>query len=175
VRTKLVTGIVGAGVVACAVLVTGCGGNASPEGTAIAAPAEGVGLFMTSLIREKATGQYQLAWKSLHPFHQRIAPRVEYVHCENQTAFPGTLLKVSVVHVKDEPVLIAGESHTVDSKAVTIRVSVRSPGLPRPVVVVDTYHAVPVGGHWTWILTRNNFAEYKSGHCPGSAPQTPKA
>lgn len=174
-RTKLVIGIVCAGVAACALLVTGCGGSASPEGTAIAAPTEGVGLFMTSLIREKATGEYQLAWKSLHPFHQRIAPRAEYIRCENQTAFPGTLLKVSVVRVKDEPVLIAGESHTVDSKAVTIRVSVRSPGVPQPVVVTDTYHAIPVERHWTWILTSSNFAEYKAGHCPGSVPQTPKA
>lgn len=175
-RTKLLSGIVSAGAVACTLVLTACGGGAaSPDGEAIASPTEGAGLFMTSLIREKATGQYELAWQSLHPFHQHVAPRVEYVQCENQTAFPGTLLKVSVVRVKDEPVLIAGESHSVESKAVTIRVSVRSPGLPRPVIVVDTYHAVPVEGHWTWILTRDNFAQYKSGHCPGAIPQTPKA
>jgi len=130
---------------------------------------------MTSLIREKATGQYALAWKSLHPFHQRIAPRGEYVHCENLTAFPGRLLKVSVVRIQNEPVLIAGEKRTVSSKAVTIRVSVDYPGIDKPVILTDTYHAVAVGGHWTWILTRGNFAQYRSGRCPGAAPVTPKA
>jgi hypothetical protein len=129
---------------------------------------------MSSLIRQKATGQYDLAWKSLHPLHQQVAPEKVYVHCENQTVFPGRLIKVDVLNVKDEPVLIAGQHSTVESKAVTLRVSVNSPGIPKPVVVKDTYHAVAVDGHWTWILTAENFGEYKAGHCPGTggAPST---
>jgi len=160
----------------CAVALTGCGGTAaSSAGNPTVSPTSGAGLFMTSLIREKATGQYGLAWKSLHPFHQRIAPRGEYVHCENLTAFPGRLLKVSVVRVQSEPVLIAGEQRTVSSKAVTIRVSVDYPGIDKPVTLTDIYHAVAVAGHWTWILTPGNFDQYRSGHCPGAAPVTPKA
>jgi hypothetical protein len=130
---------------------------------------------MTSLIREKATGEYELAWKSLHPFHQRVAPRNRYIRCENKTVFPGRLLKVSVLRVKEEPVLIAGKTRTVDSEAVTIRVSVASPGIPQPVVVTDTQHAIPVAGHWTWILTKGNYALYKAGHCPGVTPSSAKA
>jgi hypothetical protein len=130
---------------------------------------------MSSLIRQKATGQYELAWKSLHPLHQEVAPERIYVRCENLTVFPGRLIKVSVLNVKDEPVRIAGEKASVASKAVTLRVSVNSPGIPRPVVVKDTYHAIAVDGHWTWILTRENFAEYKAGHCPGTAPPSTKA
>jgi hypothetical protein len=176
VRTKLVIGIMAASVLVCAFVLTGCGGSAaSSSGNSTATPSTGAGLFMTSLIREKALGQYELAWKSLHPFHQRVAPRGEYVQCENRTAFPGRLLKVSVVRVQNEPVLIAGEERTVSSKAVTIRVSVDYPGLNKPVVVTDTYHAVAVGGHWTWILTRGNFDRYRTGQCPGTAPSTPKA
>ncbi|MBA3718126.1 MAG: hypothetical protein H0W87_07875, partial [Actinobacteria bacterium] len=137
-----------------------CGGGKSGSGS----PEETPGLFMSSLIRQKATGQYDLAWKSLHPLHQQVAPEKTYVHCENQTVFPGRLIKVSVVRVKDEPVRIAGEKKSVASKAVTLRVSVNSPGIPKPVVVKDTYHAIAVDGHWTWILTADNFAEYKAGH-----------
>jgi hypothetical protein len=129
---------------------------------------------MASLVREKATGQYELAWKSLNPFHQRVASRADYVQCENQTVFPGVLKHIVVVRVKDEPVVIAGETHSVASKAVTLRVSVASPGIRKPVVVTDTYHAVPVRGHWTWLLTRENFAQYKAGLCPGVTPRTPK-
>jgi hypothetical protein len=154
------------------VVAAGCGGGGS---TGTAAPEQGAGLFMSSLIREKATGQYDLAWKSLHPRHQEVAPEKVYVRCENLTVFPGHLIKVSVVRVIDEPVRIAGETESVPSKAVTLRVAVNSPGIPRPVVVNDTYHAVAVDGHWTWILTKENFAQYKAGTCPGTETPTTKA
>lgn len=156
---------------AAILLVAGCGGGSSSSG----APDEGPGLFMSSLIRQKATGQYDLAWKSLHPLHQRVAPEKIYIRCENLTVFPGRLIKISVVRVKDEPVRIAGAKESVASKAVTLRVSVSSPGIPKPVVVTDTYHAIAVDGRWTWILTKENFAQYKAGHCPGTNTPTTKA
>ena len=156
---------------AAILVVAGCGSGSSESGK----PAQGPGLFMTSLIRQKATGQYDLAWKSLHPLHQQVAPEKIYIRCENLTVFPGRLIKVSVVRVKDEPVLIAGEKDSVASKAVTIKVEVNSPGIPKPVVVKDTYHAIAVDGHWTWILTKDNFAQYKAGRCPGTDTPTTKA
>jgi hypothetical protein len=160
------------GFVAAAVAsLTACGGSSTGSEPS---PNEDPGLFMAALIREKATGQYELAWKSLNPFHQRVAPRTDYIQCENQTVFPGVLKRVEVLRVKDEPVVIAGETHSVASTAVTIRVSVASPGIRKPVVVTDTYHAVPVHGHWTWLLTPQNFAKYKAGRCPGAPPRTPK-
>ena len=158
---------------AAILVVAACGGGSADSGSE--GPTEGPGLFMSSLIRQKATGQYDLAWQSLHPLHQQVAPEKVYVRCENLTVFPGHLMKVSVLRVWDEPVRIAGENDSVSSKAVTLRVAVNSPGIPRPVVVKDTYHAVPVDGHWTWILTANNFAQYKAGHCPGTAPPSTKA
>jgi len=160
-------------VILCAAILVaaGCGGGGSSSGT----PTETAGLFMSSLIRQKATGQYELAWKSLHPLHQQVAPERIYVRCENLTVFPGHLIRVSVLDVKDEPVRIAGEKDQVASKAVTLKVLVNSPGIPRPVVVKDTYHAIAVNGHWTWILTRENFAQYKAGHCPGTAAPSTKA
>jgi len=165
-RTLLIC-LLGAALLAAA----GCGGSSSSAGP----PGQTPGLFMSSLIRQKATGQYDLAWKSLHPLHQQVAPEKVYVKCENQTVFPGRLIKIAVVKVKDEPVRIAGERASVASKAVTLRVSVNSPGIPKPVVVTDTYHAIAVDGHWTWILTAENFAEYKAGHCPGTGAPSTKA
>ena len=159
---------------AAILVVAGCGGGSSGSSDS-GAPAQAPGLFMASLIRQKATGQYDLAWKSLHPLHQQVAPQKVYVRCENLTVFPGRLIKVSVVRIKNEPVLIAGEKDSVASKAVTLRVSVDSPGIPRPVTVKDTYHVIPVDGHWTWILTKENFLEYKAGVCPGTATPTTKA
>jgi hypothetical protein len=121
VQRALLIAILSAAVVAAA----GCGGGGS---SASGTPQQGAGLFMSSLIREKATGQYDLAWESLHPLHQEVAPEKVYVRCENLTVFPGHLTKVSVVRVIDEPVLIAGEKERVPSKAVTLKVSVNSPG-----------------------------------------------
>jgi hypothetical protein len=167
VRRPLVIAILSAAILVAA----GCGGGSQDSG----APTQTPGLFMSSLIREKATGQYELAWQSLHPLHQAVAPEKAYIRCENQTVFPGHLIKVSVVQVKDEPVRIAGEQENVASKAVTLKVAVNSPGIPRPVVVTDTYHAIAVHGHWTWILTADHFAEYLAGRCPGSAPPSTKA
>jgi hypothetical protein len=158
-------------VCAAILVVAGCGGGSTSSG----APSEGPGLFMSSLIRQKATGQYDVAWKSLHPSHQEVAPEKVYIRCENLTVFPGHLTKVSVVQVRNEPVLIAGEQKSVPSKAVTLKVAVNSPGIPKPVVVRDTYHAVAVDGHWTWLLTKDNFAEYKAGKCPGTDTPTTKA
>jgi hypothetical protein len=168
VQRALLIALLAAAILAAA----GCGGGRSSKtGT----PEQGAGLFMSSLIREKATGQYDLAWQSLHPMHQEVAPEKVYVRCENLTVFPGHLVKVSVVRVIDEPVVIAGAKESVPSKAVTLKVSVNSPGIPRPVVVKDTYHAVAVDGHWTWLLTKENFAQYKAGTCPGTETPETKA
>jgi len=147
----------------------GCGGS---SGSSSALPDQAPGLFVSSVVRQKATGQYELAWRSLHPLHQKVAPEKVYVHCENLTVFPGHLIKISIVGVKDEPVLIAGEKDTVPSKAVTFKVYVNSPGIPKPVVVKETYHTIPVDGHWTWILTKDSFSQYKAGICPGTNSST---
>jgi hypothetical protein len=171
VRQPLRRLVLSAILVSAALSGAACGGSAGNA----SAPPQDAGLFYSSLIREKATGQYDLVWKSLHPLHQRIAPEGVYVKCENRTVFPGRLVKVSVVRVKDEPVQIAGEKQSVESKAVTLRVSVDSPGIARPVVVTGTYHAIAVEGRWTWILTRENFVQYKAGRCPGAAPLSTKA
>ena len=90
---------------AAILMAAACGGGSSQSG----APDETPGLFMSSLIRQKATGQYDLAWRSLHPLHQQIAPEKVYVRCENLTVFPGRLIKVSVLRVWDEEDPIRGE------------------------------------------------------------------
>ena len=39
----------------------------------------------------------------------------------------------------------------------------------------DEYEIALVDGHWTWLLTKGNFAEYKAGKCPGTETPTTKA
>jgi hypothetical protein len=128
-------------------------------------PRGGPGRFMARLVVQKALGRYQAAWKTLHPFHQQVAARTEYVDCERLTPFPGLLKSVKVTRVFDDPVSIAGMTAPVPSKGVTVRVAVWTP-ITTTVVVTHTFHAVAANGRWTWILTPERFEAYAAGACP---------
>jgi hypothetical protein len=119
---------------------------------------------MTGLLRQIARNDYDRAWTTLHPSHQRIVTRAEYVRCETESPIPGRLASVNVLGVSDEQVLLAGTPEMVDGKAIRLRLTFS--GLDQPLVVMHTGHAVAVGDRWTWILPQARFAEYEAGRCP---------
>jgi hypothetical protein len=129
------------------------------------AAASGPGPFLVRMIEEKMAGRYADAWSSLYPFHQRIVSRADYVACERRLPFDGHLESVTVVRVVAGPVAVAGLARPVPGAAVTLRVVVRWPGLAKPVVIVDTMHAVASNGRWTWILSPDRFALYRGPGC----------
>lgn len=121
------------------------------------------GKFMTTLVEQIAGNDYADAWVTLHPAQQRVATRDAYVTCESQSPIPGKLASVTVLDVADEQVTIAGQGKAA-GKAVRLKLSIS--GVGDPIVVTHTGHAVAVGGHWTWILPPERFAEYEAGRCP---------
>jgi hypothetical protein len=123
------------------------------------------GRFLVKMIEEKTGGRYADAWTNLYPFHQSVAPLGSYIRCEAKMPFPGRLVAVRVMHKEPARVSIAGLPAPVPGEAVTIRAIVRSPQVEQPVVVVHTFHAVPVRGRWTWILSPSRFDLYRSGGC----------
>ena len=125
------------------------------------------GAFMTKLVEQIAANDYADAWLTLHPTQQRFATRDAYIACESQSPIPGRLASVRVVDVRDEQVRIAGETAAAAGKAVRVRLSIA--GVGAPIVVTHTTHAVAVGGHWTWILPPERFADYRAGRCPGQS------
>ena len=142
-----------------AAALAGCGG-----GSGDATPDGDPGAFMARLVRDVAAGRYERAWQTLHPAHQLVATRERYLSCEHLTPFPGRIASVKVVSVADERYTVPGESESVDSTVVTLRVTLRPAS--RPGNRFDsTFHAVPVEGHWTWSLPATRFAAYKSGDC----------
>jgi hypothetical protein len=151
-----------------ALCAAGCGG-----GSTDAAPTQDPGAFLREVVRERATGEYGRAWDALHPSHKLAVSRRRYVLCELLTPLPGRLESIRVLGVKDEPVVIAGQHDSTPSKAVTLRVSVQVPFFTKRVKVTTTSHAVAVHGHWTWLLTRDNFETYRAKGCPGTTPQQP--
>lgn len=119
---------------------------------------------MTGLLSQIARNDYDRAWTTLHPSHQRIVTRAEYVRCETQSPIAGRLDSVKVLDVSDKPVRLAGETDMAAGKAIRMRLTFS--GLEEPLVVMHTGHAVAVGDRWTWILPPARFAEYEAGRCP---------
>lgn len=140
-----------------AALAAGCGGSG------VSGPKENVGVFMTRILREEIHGQWAQQWSELHPAHQRLITRTQYVACsrEMQTNIATGSEVFRVLDVQDDPIRIQGVPQRT-SKLVTINFHQRgkaSGGL--------TYrlHAVDVGGRWAWILGGRFLTAVAHGRC----------
>ena len=130
-------------------------------------PTEPAGTYMTTIVRQKLAGEYDLAWQSLYPLHQQVATLETYVGCESLVSRPGTLVAVKVMRVFNERIRVAGEPRNRKTRAVRVRVAVAAPAFPLfPVIIVETFHAIAVDGQWAWILSRDQYAYYSAGTCP---------
>jgi hypothetical protein len=162
-EVAMTSGIASRGAASAAVLIAVAAVAGSP---AAAAPSPGAGRFLTEIVREKIEGDYPQAWESLYPAHQRVASQDAYVGCESLVPTTGTLVGVRATRVYSERIRVAGGSRKVESKAVRVRVSVLPTAWLMPVVVSQTFHAVAVGGRWTWILSADQYGYYSAGTCP---------
>jgi hypothetical protein len=151
--------------VAAAISLAGCGGAGSTP-TAKAATGGTAGAFMTRILREEITGQWALQWRSLHPGHQALISRAQYVACSQRmgTDF-GTGDEVfRVVDIRDDPIKVRGvPQHT--SKLVTI--TFHHPGKQG---LTYHMHAVRVGTQWKWILGGPFLQKVAHGRCLDGSP-----
>jgi hypothetical protein len=135
-------------------------------GAGTAAPKESVGVFMTRILREEINGQWSKQWAELHPGHQKLITRAEYVACSKQM---GTNVATGretfhVLAIQDEPIQVQGvPQHT--SKLVIIRF--KEPGIDP---LTYRLHAVAVSGRWTWILGNQFLAAVGHGKCLDGSP-----
>jgi len=130
-------------------------------------PAEPAGKYMAGIVEQKITNEYDLAWQSLYPPHQRVASRDAYVACESLTPAAGDLIGVKVLRTFDERIRVAGLQRKLMTRAVRVRVKVVSPyTTPFPVTIEQTFHAIAVKGQWKWILSADQYAYYSEGTCP---------
>jgi hypothetical protein len=152
---------------AAAVVLPGCGGGGSDDEPVDSLAA---GVYMSALVRKIANGEYDEAWQSLYPPHQRVARRDAYVTCESRDHIPSRVAEIRVLKVVDEEVEVAGESRTEHGAAITMRLRVGEGDFTDS--VVDVFHAVAVDGGWAWILPEARYEAYRAGRCPGSAPSS---
>jgi hypothetical protein len=130
-------------------------------------PAEPAGTYMKEVVKQKLGNEFDLAWQSLYPPHQRVASLDAYVACESLTEPAGTLVAINVLRTFDERISVAGEQRRLMTRAVRLRVAVASPLFTLyPVTITQTFHAIAVKGQWKWILSREQYAYYSAGTCP---------
>ena len=154
-----------AAVVAVAVVIAGVVFLTRDSDTPRGDPA----VFAVDVVRLIVENRYGEAWADLHPTDQRVAPKVEYVGCENRSRFSARFVRATPGTVTTEAVGL-GNGRFVQSKAVEVRVTLKEQDLA-PFVVRHTMHVVPSGSKWTWILPSWRYVDFRDGHC-SSAPRS---
>lgn len=130
-----------------------------------ALPAERPSHFVSRTVVTIGRDDYASAWESLHPAHQEIASRNEYVACEMKTPLGWKLRSMRVVRVADRMVRVPGTSTDVAAKAVTLRLRVFEKLIGAEESFSHTFTAVPVDAHWSWILTPSQYERYSTDSC----------
>ncbi len=131
-------------------------------------PNEDAGEFLKEFAEQAFLGQYGREWETLHPDHKAIVSRDKFITCNQDDDSVTSEIDIEVVDTYEEPIRVPG-SETVDSTAVTLRLSYDNPLTGKPAQENLTAHAVPVDGEWTWILNDADYAAYKKGNCPAES------
>ena len=153
-----------------AALLVGClltsGGAASAGRDPQPWPADRSAIaFLAQTIRRIAANDYAAVWPTLYPPQRMAIPKRQYIACESAAPVVGELrsltpLKVSRVRIH----VPGGSARRVDSVAVTFRI-VASPEPANGHGLIHTVHAIPVAGHWTWILPPARFLHDRTASC----------
>jgi hypothetical protein len=134
---------------------------------AAAPAAETPGGFITRILQDEIHGQWALQWRSLHPGHQALITRSQYVACSRVmgTDFATGEEVFRVLSVRNDPISVRGVPQRT-SKLVTISLRQRDKANG------TTYHmhAVRVGGRWAWILGKRFLSSLAQGRCLDGSP-----
>jgi hypothetical protein len=131
-----------------------CGGEVDPART----PA---GAAQVTLLEDLYNGRFGQAYADLHPSHQAIVSRAQFVRCAREAISVGTLDSIEILEVFDDEtkgLLLGGEP----TKGVRIRLT-----LTNGDSTTFVNHEVKVDDRWRWILNRAAIKAYQAGRCPG--------
>jgi hypothetical protein len=144
---------VGSAVAVVLLATAACGGGGGGGGSG---GTESARAFVQRITTEFSRGQSGRLWDELVPADQAVVSRTRYTACQGNEGF--VLKAVKVLDSYSEPVDVDGASERSD--AVTLQVTSDTG------VTTATIHAVPIGGHWHWILSSADRAAFRSGKCP---------
>ena len=149
----------GVAVVTGAILLSG--------GTAAAPAAQPPDLtrFMTGVVRSVVANDYETAWATLNPEHQRVAPKAEYLKCERLNPITVTLSAVRILAINDRWFAMPGRDKPVHGKEIRVRLTLANPKTEERAQSFHVFHAVRVGSRWTWILPQSAYDVYRTNSC----------
>ena len=165
----------------CAVLAAATCGATLAIGAVPASPGTPAGrqpqgdpvAFLRRVVSQIARNDYARAWQTLHPQHQGVAPRAEYVACEESSPIPGRLDRIRALRVRRHLFRIPGGTTAERSAAVTFRLRISDRALGVSTTMTHTVHAVSVDGRWRWILPAARYELYRADDCGGiGAPES---
>lgn len=142
--------------------------HAHTSGERLRRPAQRLGdprRFLENVVADIAHNDYAHAWLSLYPPHQRVAPLDEYVACELKSPIPGHLDAVVALRSIRTSFPVAGQARPLHGAAITFRIRISESALAASVELRATFHAVPFGGRWKWILPANRYDIYRNHNC----------
>jgi hypothetical protein len=131
---------------------------------------EGAGVFMTRILKEEIHGQWGLQWGELHPGHQRLITKAQYVACsrEMKTNFATGQEIFRVLDVRTEPLVVRGVPQRTSQR---VTINFHEPGKTG---LTYQLHAVRVGDRWTWILGGRFLTQLARGRCLDGSPLVSK-
>ena len=118
------------------------------------------GAAVKTLLEQEYFGDYNAAWDSLHPRHQRLVTREEYEECRRGIDVRGTIESVVVLDVRDEPLTVFGLPARTPSKRVEVRV------VTDETEYTAAYHVVRVADQWRWVLSDRAARGFERTDCP---------
>jgi hypothetical protein len=118
------------------------------------------GAAVKRVIEQEYVGDYEGAWDTLHPRHQRLVSRSEYEECRRGIDVLGTLQSAQILDVTDERLNIYGLRPNTPSKAARIRITTDESEF------TATYHVVRVQDQWRWVLSDRAARGFARTDCP---------
>jgi hypothetical protein len=133
----------------------------TPTPSETAHPAkETAGAFVKRHLEYEVRGEWGRDWDVLHPLHQGVITRSQYVYCrEGEVNYRGTE-SVRVVETYDNPIDVPG---IPPGRIMGASVEIHTPGKTDGISFTD--HAAKVRGGWRWILDGKEVDQYARGKC----------
>jgi hypothetical protein len=148
---------------AVAVILLSAGGGTTPASASAQTP--DVTRFMNRVVRNIVANRYGRVWELLNPEHQRVAPKREYIRCEQLNPIKVTLSAMRVLSVSDRWFAMPGRSAPVHGKEIRVRLTLANPKTEERAQSFHVFHAVRVGSRWTYILPQSAYELYRTDTC----------
>jgi hypothetical protein len=122
-------------------------------------------IFLAEVVRQVAANDYTVAWQSLYPPHQVIAPLDTYLSCELKSPIPGHLARLKLIHTWWASVRVAGLQQRQRGVRAKFMLRISDPALGAAVELRPTFAALWIGWRWAWMLPPARYQMYLTNSC----------